>query len=118
MSSPESLGNDCFDIAADQGVPRVSKHAFRLVVHSEDTAIGVDDKNGVWRRVDQASEVPLALIPALDLSAQCVVGCRQFGGSFPYPLFEFAAGCCERIDRAAARGVQRADEDRNRHKSG
>ena len=93
MSRPESLRNDGFDIAAEQGVARVSKHAFRLVVHPEDTAIGVDDKNGVGRRVDQAAEVPLALIPALDLSAQRVVRCRQFGGSFLDPFFEIAAGC-------------------------
>ena len=118
MGSAKSFRNDCFDIAAEQRVTRISKQALCLVVHSDDTTIGVDHEDGVGRRVDQAAEVSLALIPTLDLVAKSVVSGCQLGGPLPHSGLEFGALGCECVDRAAARVVQRADENRNRRKSG
>ena len=84
MGSPKSLRNDRFDIAAEQGVAGVSKHSFRLVVHPDDAAIGVDHEDGVGRRVDQTAEVSLAVIPTLDLAAKSVISGCQLGGPLPH----------------------------------
>ena len=76
MGSAKSFRNDCFDIAAEQRVTRISKQSLRLVVHSDDTTIRVDHEDGVGRRVDQAAEVSLALIPTLNFAAKRVIGSR------------------------------------------